>query len=78
MEKEPFNLYRPVKPTNKEIFYALASEEPADWCKETLENADPENVKKVREILFKGLTFGEAEIEIENLAEGGDFDESRK
>lgn len=69
MERAKFDYYKPVKPTNKEILYALAGEESSDWCTETLENADQEKVKKVREILFKGFPLGEAEIALEELLE---------
>lgn len=71
MERKKFSYYKPVKPTNKEIFYALTSEESnPDWDIEILEKVDPEDRKRVVEVLQKGLPFSEAEIEVENLVEG--------
>lgn len=70
MEREKFDFYKPVKPTNKEIFYALTGEESnPDWNIDILERADLEKIKKVREILYKGLPLSEAGLIVAELPE---------
>lgn len=68
MSKEAFDYCRPIKPTKREIFYALTGEETnPDWDLEILEKADPEDIEIVNKFRAKFQLYKEAEIELGSL-----------